>query len=340
MTKKKAPITQKNIRLPRTLSELEKVVKEVCSRPNQSKRGWWVHHSFTDILRLLRIKKPKMPKRLSDKLYEKLCVSFYLPLANKIIADRGFHNIDSWDLVEKMWKESFKFGLDKKTSSYSYFYTVGLREAYSLVNLADNQIVPLHMLLREEYPTSLFSPLLAEKEGYVTIQVTKLTNDRTRVLYIPINGIISVHDMYSWDDDLSEEEILSSLPPYEYEDETGILEVPSSIPIIYTEEKSNTYREAEHLTLDSYYEERLGESQKEMLNSLKGAIDKVAPNPDIASKAYMLLCYLLSTPNVATSEQNVWTNFKKEAQLNLNTGEKELIMHVLKKACNLKLISY
>lgn len=323
------------IKVPRTKEGLAEVVKEVLARPAEVNGIWWQRHTFKDIVILLNSKSPKLTNSQREKLYTKLCIEMLEPLANKVIADRKFDGVQPWDLVSKMYQELSKYNLERGTSSYSYFYTVAIREAFSLSTLSSRQIVPVFLLPRIDYSLRAYkaNPSIAEKDGFLTIQSVKTNNGKVRVWYQPVNGVLDIYSLYSMDFD--EEDELSftwdELPE-------EALDVSPLSSIIYTEDivqpslDGSAYRELSPLDYEDFYEQRLDVGPENYLNLVKVEIEKAAKNTNLAIKAYAFFVWLNQQSNNSKTEHQVWEAFSKEFKEVIPKAERPLIISVLKTA--------
>ena len=330
-SKAKKPV-EVPITIPRTKEALSLLVKETLAKKPEGKKGFWNNIQFINCLLLLRSKNPQITSLQRERLYNYLMVNYCLPLANKIIADRQFKGLDSWDLVQKMYLELNKYSIERGTSSYSYFYTVGIRQAFALTTLAGQQIVPTFMMPREEYSLLDYeaNPSMIEKDGYITIQTTKMGKNKVRVWYQPINGILDIHRLYT----LEEDELcdLEEATQANLED-TSSKEDHNTSSTIYSHITEDIGTEVPNpLEYYELEEEVLSLSPEEYLNSVKEEIYRQAKNEELALKSYSFFVWLNSQPNTARSEHAVWENFQREFKAPISRAERILIMHVLSTA--------
>jgi hypothetical protein len=321
------------IRIPRTKEALNALVDEVLARPCMEGKAFWSRTTFQDILILLRSTNPKLTSKQREKLHTKLCIDMLEKLSNKIIADRKFEGVQAWDLVSKMYMELSKYNLEKGTSSYSYFYTVGIREAYSLTTLASRQIVPIFLNYKEEYPLSRYQkdPSIIEKDGYLVIYTTKTSKGKVRVWYQPINGVLDIHSLYSMDFEEDESFIIPEDDPFvEVDtDHHHHLHITEDIdPAVDIAPLSRS----RDLSYNSDYDSIIGESIEDRLNLVREAIAKVANNKEIAIKSYAFFYWLNLQPNTAKTEHQVWEAFTSETKTPVHKNERPLIIHVLNQA--------
>lgn len=319
------------IRIPRTKEALNALVDEVLARPCMEGKAFWSKATFNDILVLLRSTNPKLTPKQKEKLYTKLCIDMLEKLANKIIADRKFEGVQSWDLVSKMYMELSKYNLERATSSYSYFYTVGIREAYSLTTLASRQIVPIFLNYKEEYPLSRYQqdPSIIEKDGYLVIYTTKTPKGKVRVWYQPINGVLDIHSLYSMDFEEDESFIIPEDDPFVDVDTDPLLHISEDIDSAVDAPPLSRSRD---LSYDSDYDCIIGESIEDRLNLVREAIAKVANNKEVAIKSYAFFYWLNKQPNCCKTEGQVWDLFVSETKTPVSKLERPLILHVLQTA--------
>jgi hypothetical protein len=315
------------IKIPRTKEALSVLVEEVLARPSMEGKAFWSKRTFNDILVLLRSTNPKLTPKQREKLYAKLCIDMLEKLANKIIADRKFDGIQPWDLVSKMYMELSKYNLEIGTSSYSYFYTVGVREAYSLTTLASRQIVPIFLNYKEEYPLSKYrkDPSIIEKDGYLVIYTTKTPKGKIRVWYQPVNGVLDIHSLYSMDFEEEESFIIPEDDPF-VDADTDYLHISEDID---TEEDLSLPCQSRDLSYDSDYDYIIGESIEDRLNLVREAIDKTANNKELGLKSYLFFDWLNRQPNLYKTEHQVWEAFCKETKAIVPKTERPLIVHIL-----------
>ena len=319
------------IKIPRTKEALDALVKEVLSRPAMEGKAFWSKRSFCDILVLLRSTNPKLTPTQREKLYTKLCIEMLEKLANKIIADRKFDGVQSWDLVSKMYQELSKYNLERATSSYSYFYTVGVREAYSLTTLASRQIVPIFLNYKEEYPLSRYQqdPSIIEKDGYIVIYSTKTPKGEMRVFYQPINGVLDIHSLYSMDFEDEESFIIPEDDPFVDAGTNYLLHISEDI---VTEEDLSSTPDCADLSYDPDYDSIIGESIEDRLNLVREAIEKVANNKELGLKSYAFFDWLNRQSNTYKTEGQVWEAFCKQTKAIVSKLERPLIIHILTQA--------
>jgi len=312
--------------------QIQSRIDEILRRPAVVKRNFWDNRTFRDIMELINKTDPPITPAQREKLYDKLCREMMVKMAKKVIGDRKFVGIEPWDLVSKMFIELQKFDLNRTTSSYCYFYTVALREAYSLTTLASKQIVPVFLNYKEEYPLSRYErdKGIVEKDGYIVIQITKTGKDTVKVWYQPINGVLDIHMLYEMDFD---------------EDDNEYISIPDSDP--FTQEYNRWDTNPDHeayagqgisindtsaLSYGHNYDYLVGERDDTSLNLVRDAIEEVANNSELSLKSYGFFYWLNRQRDIYRTENLLWDAFCTETKISIKRHERALILFVLQKA--------
>jgi hypothetical protein len=307
-------------------------IDEILSRPAVVKKNFWDNRTFRDIMEMVNKTDPPITPAQREKLYDKLCKEMMVKMAKKVIGDRKFVGIEPWDLVSKMFIELQKFDLSRATSAYSYFYTVALREAYSLSTLASKQIVPIFLNYKEEYPLSRYEKDrgIIEKDGYIVIQTTKTGKDTVKVWYQPINGVLDIHMLYEMDFD---------------EDDSEYFSIPDADPFTQQYNRWDTNPDLESyagqgfstndagvLSYGHNYDYLVGDRDDTSLNLVRDAIEEVANNVELSLKSYGFFYWLNRQRDILRTENLLWDAFCTETKITIKRHERALILFVLQKA--------